>query len=73
MLKKESYVNTSERSPLNFDLEMQCMHLHMLKNNREHLKPLVKNVYMNKLKVKRYSPYIYAGERNEEYFNLRYF
>ena len=45
----------------------------MLKNNREHLKPLVKNVYMNKLKVKRYSPYIYAGERNEEYFNLRYF
>ena len=37
MMKKELYVNRSDRQAINFNLEMQCMHLHMLKNKREDL------------------------------------
>jgi len=33
---------------------------------------MVKQIYLNKWQVKRYSPYIYAGENTPEYFNLHY-
>ena len=49
------------------------MHLHSLKHTRPELAPIVNHVYIPKFNVKRYSPYLYAGEKTPEYFNLRYF
>mmetsp|Transcript_27652 Transcript_27652/g.34344 ORF Transcript_27652/g.34344 Transcript_27652/m.34344 type:complete len:83 (+) Transcript_27652:347-595(+) len=75
MMKQESHLNRSERSDVDFKLEMQCLHLHELKNMREEIRQIIWKIYVNKCNVKCYSPYLYSGEQRagSDYFNLRYF
>ena len=49
------------------------MQLHSLNYTRPAIQPIVHEIYIPKFNVKRYSPYLYAGEKTSEFFNLRYF
>lgn len=47
--------------------------MHAQAVTRPKLRNIVRHVYIPKMNVKRYSPYLYAGEKSADYFNMRYF
>ena len=67
----ETYINKSTRFPIDFGTEMKCLSLHKKHHKKDSFKNIIKHVYIPKFNVKRYSPYLYAGEKAIDYFNMR--
>ena len=61
--------NKTKRYQVDFNNELTCLQLHYEQHKRSELQQLVKEIYIHKWNVKKFSPYLYAGEKTPEYFN----
>ena len=62
-----------QRYEIDFDKELHSLEIHAERIKRPGLSHLVKKVYIPKFQVKRFAPFIYAGENDRNYRQLRHY